>query len=94
LKPAPFIDVDGNRASISSQVEGVLSARVYSDELPEPPEEFSAVTAIFTSGRFLWSALRRANPSFVFDPVSINTLKGNGLTFEGAYSNNRWIGRP
>jgi hypothetical protein len=54
---------------IASQVEGVLSARVYSDELPEPPEEFSAVTAIFTS-----SAVRAANPGFVFDPVAINTL--------------------
>ena len=83
LKPGTFIDVDGKRAVIGTQVEGVLAARVDSD-FPEPPEELSGRIAIFTSGRLLWPVVRNANPAFVFDPVSINTLKAKGITFEAA----------
>jgi hypothetical protein len=50
--------------------------------------------AIFTGGRFLWPAVRNANPAFVFDPVSINTLKAKNITFEPVFSGsgNNWIG--
>jgi hypothetical protein len=79
--------------SLAGAVEGVLAARVDSD-FPDPPDEFSGRIAIYTNGRFLWSAGRKANPGFVFDPVSINTLKTKGITFEAAYVNNRWVGAP
>jgi hypothetical protein len=75
--------VDGNRATIATQVEGVLAAGVDSD-FPDPPDthSLSGQIAIYTSGRFLWPQVRTANPSFVFDPVSINTLKAKNITFE------------
>ena len=91
LEAGTFIDLDGNRALIASQVEGVLAAVVNSD-FPGPPNDLSGRIAIYTGGRFLWSAVRAANPAFVFDPASINTLKAKGLTFEAAYVNNRWVG--
>ena len=52
--------------------------------------------AIYTSGRFVWPAVREANPAFVFDPVAINTLKAKGITFEATFSGfgNQWVGRP
>ena len=62
------------------------------DAFPDPPEELSGEIAIYTAGRFLWPAVRAANPAFVFDPVAISTLKAKGLTFEAAYFNNRWVG--
>ena len=61
-----FIDLDGNRASIASRVAGVLAA-VANTDFPDPPDEFSGRIAIYTGGRFLWSAVRMANPAFVFD---------------------------
>jgi hypothetical protein len=76
-----FIDVDGNRAAVATQVEGVLAATVDSDFL-DSPDSLSGQIAIYTSGRFIWPAVREANPAFVFDPVAINTLKAKGITFE------------
>ncbi|MBV8275733.1 MAG: hypothetical protein JO170_10820 [Verrucomicrobia bacterium] len=87
-----LIDADGNRAKIATQVEGVLAATVDSD-FRDPPDSLSGKIVIYTAGRFLWSAVRAANPGFVLDPVAINTLKVRGLTFEAAYVNNRWVGR-
>jgi hypothetical protein len=66
LEPGTFIDIDGQRAVIASQVEGVLAAVVDSD-FPDPPDSLSGRIAVYTSGRFLWSQVRTANPSFVFD---------------------------
>jgi hypothetical protein len=74
LEYGSFIDADGNRALIATQVEGVLATTVDSD-FPEPPDSLSGRIAIYTSGRFLWSAVRAANPCFVFNPVSINTVQ-------------------
>jgi hypothetical protein len=54
---------------------------------PAEPEAFGWVQiAIYTAGRFLWSAAREANPAFVFDQVSIDTLKAKGVTFEATFS--------
>jgi len=80
---------------IASQVEGVLSAVVDSD-FSDPPESLSGRFAIHTGGRFLWPTVRNANPSFVFDPVSIKALKAKGITFEAAATGfgNQWVGRP
>jgi len=95
LEAGTFIDLDGNRASIASQVAGVLAAVVNMD-FPDPPESLSSRIAIYTSGRFLWPTVRTANPAFVFDQVSIDTLKAMGITFEVVFSGfgNHWIGRP
>jgi hypothetical protein len=95
LEAGTFIDSGGQRALIASQVEGVLSAVVDSD-FPDPPESLSGRFAIYTSGRFTWPQVRTANPSFVFDPVSINTLKAKGITFEAVASGfgNQWIREP
>jgi hypothetical protein len=40
--------------------------------------------------------VRTANPSSVFDPVSNNTLKVKGITFEAVASGfgNQWIREP
>jgi hypothetical protein len=40
--------------------------------------------------------VRNANPAFVFDPVSINTLKAKGITFEATFSGfgNYWVREP
>jgi hypothetical protein len=95
LEAGTFIDLDGDRALIASQVEGVLSAVVDSD-FPDPPDSLSGRFVMYTGGRFLWPQVRTANPAFVFDPVSINTLKAKGITFEATFSGfgNRWVGRP
>ena len=49
-------------------------------------------TIDFVAGVFSGLAVRNADPTFVFDPVSINTLKANGITFEPVFSGagNRW----
>ena len=64
-------------------MEGVLAATVDSD-FPDPADghSFNGLIAIYTSGRFIFPAVREANPSFVFDPTAINTLKAKGITFE------------
>jgi hypothetical protein len=45
-------------------------------------------------GRFLWASIKAANPSFVFDEISINTLEARGLSFEPMFTGrpNYWIG--
>jgi hypothetical protein len=65
-------------------------------DFPEPPDSLSGRIAIYTSGRFLWPAVRNANPGFVFDPVAINTLKTKGITFEATFSGfgNYWVREP
>jgi hypothetical protein len=90
------IDADGNRALIASQVAGLLAATVNTDELPEPPWELSGRIAIYTAGRFLWRAVREANPAFIFDQVSVDLLKSRGISFEPTFSGvmNYWVGRP
>ena len=95
LEAGSFIDLDGNRALIASQVEGVLAAPVDSD-FPDPPDDLSGRIAIYTAGRFFWPAVRNANPAFVFDQVSVDLLKSKGITFEPVFSGvgNTWIGRP
>src|SRR6516165_4869863 len=65
-RQVPF-DLDGFRASIASQVEGVSAARVNSD-FPDPRDELSGRIAIYTGGRFLWPAVPNANPPFCFRP--------------------------
>ena len=37
-----------------------------------------------------------ANPAFVFDPVSINTLKAKGISFEAVFAGagESWISQP
>lgn len=58
-------------------------------------DSLSGQIAIYTSGNFIWPAVRETNLAFVFDPVAINTLKAKGITFEAAFSGfgNHWIGR-
>jgi hypothetical protein len=82
----------GNKVQLRAKLRGVLAWSVDSDLLPEDGE---AVT-IYTSGRFLWSAVRAANLGFVFDPVAISTLRSKGITLEPLFSGagNRWVGRP
>jgi hypothetical protein len=54
---------------------------------------FSKKFAVF-SGRFIWPAVREANPGFAFDPVEINTLKAKGITFEATFSGFGKLPRP
>jgi hypothetical protein len=77
---------------VGSTRPGVLAAVVDSD-FPDEPDSLSGRFAIYTSGRFLWPQVRTANPSFVFDPVSINILKAKGITFEAVATGfgNHWI---
>ena len=93
LKFGAFIASDGTRATIASQVLGVLPVTLDTDELAE---ELSGRIAIFTHGRFLRSCVRAANPGFVFDEVAISTLSSKGITLESVFSGvgNHWIGRP
>jgi hypothetical protein len=84
-----FLTEDGDRALVPNQVEGLLATSINSDAQPE-----DGAAVVYTHGRFIWSAVRAANPGFVFDPVAINTLKAKGITFEPAWSNTHWIGRP
>jgi hypothetical protein len=87
LRFGSFVDADGNRATVATQVEGILAATVDSD-FPDPADghSFNGLIAIYTSGRFIWPAVREANPAFVFDPIAINTLKAKGITFEATFS--------
>jgi hypothetical protein len=52
--------------------------------------------AVYTNGRFLWPAIRKANPGFTFDEVSISTPRAKGITFEPVFAGagESWIGRP
>jgi hypothetical protein len=97
LEAGTFIDSGGQRAVIASQVEGVLAAGVDSD-FPDPADghTFNGRIAIYTSGRLLWPQVRTANPGFVFDPVSISTLKAKNITFEAVATGfgNQWILEP
>jgi hypothetical protein len=91
LRFGAFIASDGTRATIPSQVRGVLPVTIDSDELSE---ELSGRIAIFTQGRFLWAPIKAANQSFVFDEIAINTLKARGLSFEPMFTGrpDYWIG--
>ena len=87
------IDIDSNRALIATQVEGVSQPPLTAIAFRIHPRN-SAARSQFTDGRFLWSAVRAANPAFVFDPVAINTHRAKGITFEAVYVDNRGVGRP
>jgi len=95
LEAGCLVDSAGQRAVIASQVEGVLAAPVNTD-FPDPPNDLSGRIAVYTGGRFLWPAVRRANPAFVFDQVSVDVLKSKGITFEAVASGSPtgWISRP
>ena len=54
LKFGTFIDSGGNRATIATQVEGVLASTVDSD-FPDPPDDLSGRIAIYVSGNFSWA---------------------------------------
>jgi hypothetical protein len=60
LRFGSFIDAGGNGAVIATQVESVLSATVDS-ALPDPRDSLSGQIAIYTSGNFIWPAVREAN---------------------------------
>jgi len=84
---------------VPSDFQSVLAfetAATVDSDFPDPPDSLSGRIAIYTSGRFIWPAVREANPSFVFDPVSITTLKAKNITFEATFSGfcNHWVGRP
>ena len=42
----------------------------------------------------LWAPIKAANQSFVFDEISVNTLKARGLSFEPMFTGrpDYWIG--
>jgi len=96
VEPGTFITPDGERALIATQAEGVLATRLDTDEFPveAPYTESSGRIAIYTGGEFLWPAVRNTKPGFVFDQVSIDVLKKQGITLEAAYVDNRWARRP
>jgi hypothetical protein len=52
--------------------------------------------AIYTKGRFLWSAITEANPSVVLDEVSMAGLVARGFTFEATFTGvpEHWISLP
>jgi hypothetical protein len=49
----------------------------------------NSMSPTHTGGRFLWSAVR--NSGFVFDQVSVDTIKAKGITFEPVFSG---VGNP
>ena len=46
--------------------------------------------ASFTVGRFPRAQITKANPSFVLDPVALETLESKGITVEPAYGTTGW----
>ena len=83
----------GERALLPSHGAGILSRTLHTDS------EFFAdnePAAIYTGGRFSWAAVTRANPTLIFDELSISGLAARGITFEAMYSGapNRWISLP
>jgi hypothetical protein len=88
-----LITLAGERALLPSHGVGILSRTVHTDS------EFfhdNEAAAIYTGGRFNWAAVTRANPTIVFDELSISGLAARGITFEAMYSGapNWWISLP
>src|SRR5215468_3822577 len=61
----------GERALLPSHGAGILSRTIHTDS------EFfqdNEAAAIYTGGRFNWAAVTRANPTMIFDELSISCL--------------------
>jgi len=88
-----LVTVTGERALLPGHGAGILSHTIHTDS--EFFQDNEAV-AIYTGGRFNWAAVTRANPTIIFDELSIAGLRAKGISFEASYSGapNRWISLP
>jgi hypothetical protein len=88
-----LVTLSGERALLPSHAAGVLSHTVDTDSEFFPEDH---AIAIYTRGRFNWAAVTRANPTMIFDEISIAGLKARGIDFEAVFSGapERWISLP
>lgn len=91
LQFGTLMTLDGFRTLVPSQAVGILAHSVDTDLW-----EDGDVVTLYVGGRFAWKAIVEANPSIVFDPLTISGLRVRGLSFEAVYSGgpNQWISLP
>jgi hypothetical protein len=86
-----FLTWDGYRSLAPSQINGVLSLDIDSDQCPD-----GYAVAVYSEGRFAWHQICIANPDLVplMDALAITSLAARQLTFEAVASGARshpWI---
>jgi hypothetical protein len=88
-----LMTLDGERALLPAHAAGVLSHTVNTDSDFFGDDE---AVAIYTRGRFSWPTIVRANPTLVFDEISIAGLKARGIDFEAMFSGTpeKWWSLP
>ena len=94
LERGCFLTWDGFRALAPSQIGGVLSLGIDSDNCPD-----GHAVAVYTKGRFGWRQICIANPDLVLlmDALSITSLAARQITFEAVASgapSHPWISLP
>jgi hypothetical protein len=94
LQRVTFLTSDGYRSLAPSQINGVLSLDIDSDQCPD-----GYAVAVYSKGRFLWRQICIANPVLVplMDALAITSLAARQLTFEAVASGALswpWISLP
>src|SRR5215469_12465033 len=94
LQRGTFLTWDGHRSLAPSQINGVLSLDIDSDQWPD-----GHAVAVYTKGRFGWRQICIANPDVVLlmDGLSISSLAARSITFEAVASgapSHPWISLP